>query len=232
MPIGPAINYLFAEPPMINAVAHVTDASRMAEAKEQIRAYLRSRHAIMPDGEGNYADDFELTTKQDLLGAQLEAARTFSTLLTAMAIVSLSVGGIGIMNVMLVSITERTREIGVRMAIGARRKDVVSQFLLGGHAAQRRQRRAGHRPGRAGDPPCRLAKPGQCPPRPDQYPAVVWRGPGHRPDFWPVSRAARRPPRPHRSAALRIKTSPFRSKIYLHTTPTIPEPRMPPAVML
>jgi putative ABC transport system permease protein len=130
MPIGPAINYLFSTPPTINAVAHVSDASRITEAKEQIRTYLRRQHAIMPDGDGNYADDFDLTTKQDLLGAQLDAARTFSMLLTAMAIVSLSVGGIGIMNVMLVSITERTREIGVRMAIGARRRDVVLQFLL------------------------------------------------------------------------------------------------------
>jgi putative ABC transport system permease protein len=129
-PIGPVINHLFSEPPTINAVAHVTDSSRMGEAKQQIRSYLRQRHALMPDGDGNYPDDFELTTKQDLLGAQLDAARTFSALLTAMAIVSLSVGGIGIMNVMLVSITERTREIGVRMAIGARRKDVVLQFLL------------------------------------------------------------------------------------------------------
>jgi putative ABC transport system permease protein len=130
MPIGPAITYLFDTPPEIFMVAHVTDASRITEAKAQIRAFLRKSHAILPDAAGNYTDDFELTTKQDLLGAQLEAARTFSMLLTAMAIVSLSVGGIGIMNVMLVSITERTREIGVRMAIGARRKDVVLQFLL------------------------------------------------------------------------------------------------------
>jgi putative ABC transport system permease protein len=130
MPIGPVINYFFDKPPSINAVAHITDSAHIAEAKKHISIYLRQRHAIMPDADGNYADDFTLTTKQDLLGAQLDAARTFSTLLTAMAVVSLSVGGIGIMNVMLVSITERTREIGVRLAIGARRRDIVFQFLL------------------------------------------------------------------------------------------------------
>jgi putative ABC transport system permease protein len=130
LPIGPVIQNLFSKPPSINLTAHVRDSSRMVEAKHQISAYLRKAHAIMPDGDGNYTDDFDLTTKEDLLGAQMDAARTFSTLLAAMAIVSLSVGGIGIMNVMLVSITERTREIGVRMAIGARRRDIVAQFLL------------------------------------------------------------------------------------------------------
>jgi putative ABC transport system permease protein len=110
--------------------AHVTDERRMGEAKAQVVAYLRERHGVEINDEGEYEDDFHLTTKQDVLGAQQEAARTFSLLLIALAVVSLVVGGIGIMNVMLVSVTERTREIGIRMAVGARRKDIVAQFLL------------------------------------------------------------------------------------------------------
>jgi putative ABC transport system permease protein len=102
----------------------------MEDAKEQIRAYLRQRHEIEPDANGEFQDDFNLTTRKDILGAQQEAANTFSLLLAAMAVVSLIVGGIGIMNVMLVSVTERTREVGVRLAVGARSRDIVLQFLL------------------------------------------------------------------------------------------------------
>lgn len=130
MPISTVIRDFFTKEPEIMASVTVRDATKMTEAKEQIKTYLRSRHAIMPDGEGVYKDDFDMMTKQDLLGAQQEAARTFSILLTAMAIVSLGVGGIGIMNVMLVSVSERTREIGVRLAIGARSRDIVAQFLF------------------------------------------------------------------------------------------------------
>ena len=101
----------------------------MAQTKAEVAAVLRQRHAIEQDEQGRYQDDFRLTTKDDILGAQQEAARTFSLLLTALAIVSLVVGGIGIMNVMLVSVTERTREIGVRLAVGAQQRDVVAQFL-------------------------------------------------------------------------------------------------------
>lgn len=126
LPISTAIRNLFDEEPSVQITARVSDESRMAEAKAQVEAYLRTRHQI----EKGEQDDFHLTTRRDILGAQQEAARTFSLLLAAMAIVSLLVGGIGIMNVMLVSVTERTREIGVRLAVGARRRDIVSQFLL------------------------------------------------------------------------------------------------------
>jgi putative ABC transport system permease protein len=130
LPISTAIANLFDEEPSVQITARVTDESRMAEARRQITDYLRQRHAIGKDEIGEWDDDFELTTRQDILGAQQQAARTFSFLLAAMAAVSLVVGGIGIMNVMLVSVTERTREIGVRLAVGARPQDIVTQFLL------------------------------------------------------------------------------------------------------
>jgi len=130
MPISTMIQLLYEEDPSVYMVAHVTDANRIDEAKEQITAYLREKHQIEQDAEGNYQDDFDMTTRNDILGQQQEAAQTFSLLLAAMATVSLVVGGIGIMNVMLVSVTERTREIGVRLAVGAKQRDIVSQFLL------------------------------------------------------------------------------------------------------
>ena len=130
MPISTVIQTLYEEEPSVYMVVHVTDANRIDEAKEQITNYLRERHQIEQDPNGEYQDDFDMLTRNDILGQQQEAARTFSLLLAAMATVSLVVGGIGIMNVMLVSVTERTREIGVRLAVGAKQRDIVSQFLL------------------------------------------------------------------------------------------------------
>ncbi len=130
LPISTVIQTLYDEEPSVYMVVHVSDADRIDEAKEQISMYLRERHQIQQDESGEYLDDFDMTTRKDILGQQQEAARTFSILLAAMATVSLVVGGIGIMNVMLVSVTERTREIGVRLAVGAKQKDIVSQFLI------------------------------------------------------------------------------------------------------
>lgn len=130
LPISFAIQNLFDKEPWVTVIAHVTDESQMETAKAQIAVYLRQRHGITQGPDGKYADDFHMTTKQDVLGAQQQSAATFSLLLTALATVSLVVGGIGIMNVMLVSVTERTREIGIRMAVGARGRDVIAQFLL------------------------------------------------------------------------------------------------------
>jgi putative ABC transport system permease protein len=130
LPISTAIGNLFDEEPSVRIIARVTDEDRMGEAKAQVADFLRARHEVEQNFEGRFEDDFDLTTRRDILGAQQESARTFSLLLAAMAVVSLIVGGIEIMNVMLVSVTERTREIGVRMAVGARSLDIISQFLL------------------------------------------------------------------------------------------------------
>ena len=130
IPISAMIQLLYEEEPSVYMVAHIRDANRIDEAKQQITAYLREKHQIQQAAEGNYQDDFDMLTRNDILGQQQEAAQTFSLLLAAMAVVSLVVGGIGIMNVMLVSVTERTREIGVRLAVGAKQRDIVSQFLL------------------------------------------------------------------------------------------------------
>ena len=130
LPISTAIGNLFDEEPSVRIVARATDENRMPEAKAQVADFLRERHGVEQDFGGRFKDDFDVTTRRDILGAQQESARTFSLLLAAMAVVSLIVGGIGIMNVMLVSVTERTREIGVRMAVGARPVDIISQFLF------------------------------------------------------------------------------------------------------
>lgn len=130
LPVSTAILSMYEDPPSLYIVAHARDVNRIDETREEIKDYLRERHQIEKDEAGDYQDDFDLLTRKDLLGQQQEAARTFSLLLTAMAIVSLVVGGIGIMNVMLVSVTERTREIGVRLAVGARPRDIRLQFLM------------------------------------------------------------------------------------------------------
>jgi putative ABC transport system permease protein len=98
----------------------------MAEAEAQMRALLRQRHRLQPDQD----DDFTLRNLSEILQTQEESSRVMTYLLAAIASVSLLVGGIGIMNIMLVSVTERTREIGLRMAVGARGRDILLQFLV------------------------------------------------------------------------------------------------------
>ncbi len=98
------------------------DRKYMDRAKEEIAALLRQRHNVAED-------DFTITTQSDLLSTVNEVNRTLTILLGSIAGISLLVGGIGIMNIMLVSVTERTREIGIRKAVGARRRDILMQFL-------------------------------------------------------------------------------------------------------
>jgi putative ABC transport system permease protein len=97
----------------------------MKAAEEGIKSLLRQRHRIQPGQD----DDFTLRNLTEVMQAQEAASRAMTALLAAIAGVSLLIGGIGIMNIMLVSVTERTREIGLRMAVGARGRDVLSQFL-------------------------------------------------------------------------------------------------------
>ncbi|MFQ5947137.1 MAG: ABC transporter permease, partial [Anaerolineae bacterium] len=100
--------------------------SDMEEILRQIRALLRQRHRLQPDQD----DDFWLRNLSEFLEAREESSRVMTILLAAIASVSLLVGGIGIMNIMLVSVTERTPEIGLRMAVGARSRDILTQFLV------------------------------------------------------------------------------------------------------
>jgi putative ABC transport system permease protein len=103
-----------------------TSPENVVLAEDQIYRLMRQRHRLRPDE----PDDFNLRHPQDTLKAQEEASKTFTLMLASLASVSLLVGGIGIMNIMLVSVTERTREIGVRMAVGAAEEDVRIQFLI------------------------------------------------------------------------------------------------------
>ena len=95
-------------------------------AIEEMTALLRQRHRIGPGQD----DDFMMRSQEEIAASASETTRTLSVLLASIAVVSLVVGGIGIMNIMLVSVTERTREIGIRMAIGAKSRHVLAQFLL------------------------------------------------------------------------------------------------------
>jgi putative ABC transport system permease protein len=92
----------------------------------QVRSLLRQRHRVQAGAD----DDFSLRNLQEVMAAQEASSRVLALLLAAVASVSLLVGGIGIMNIMLVSVTERTREIGLRMAVGARTRDILGQFLV------------------------------------------------------------------------------------------------------
>jgi len=101
-------------------------AEVMDEVSEEVEAALRKRHRIAEDEE----NDFAIISQEQILGMLQEVTGVFTLFLGAIAGISLLVGGVGIMNIMLVSVTERTREIGIRKAVGAKRRDILIQFLL------------------------------------------------------------------------------------------------------
>jgi putative ABC transport system permease protein len=131
VPLATARNRLFGAPQgklrRVSTISvKVREGGDMKAAEERIRELLRQRHRLQAGAD----DDFTIRNLTEMLQAQEASSRVLSMLLAAVASVSLLVGGIGIMNIMLVSVTERTREIGLRMAVGARARDILAQFLV------------------------------------------------------------------------------------------------------
>ncbi len=126
LPIATAVSDIFGRERSVSVRVRVQNESDIAAATTAIVNYFRQVHNT-PD---NQQEDVQVTSLNQITQAQSESAQTFSLLVIGMAVVSLIVGGIGIMNVMMVSVTERTREIGVRLAVGARQWDIIQQFLI------------------------------------------------------------------------------------------------------
>ncbi|MBV9542761.1 MAG: ABC transporter permease [Chloroflexi bacterium] len=117
---------LFGSSNISQIVVQVSDATQMDSATTQIQTLLREQHRLTT----RQADDFTIRNNNDIISRVSSVGTTMTMLLGGVAAVSLVVGGIGIMNIMLVSVTERTREIGIRLAIGAQPRDVLAQFLV------------------------------------------------------------------------------------------------------
>jgi putative ABC transport system permease protein len=125
MPYTTAMKKIKGAPWLDDILCSAVSPEAVKIAGQEAAALLRDRHHLRPEEE----DDFNIRNPEDIIQAQLEASKTLTVLLIAIASISLIVGGIGIMNVMLVSVTERTREIGVRVAVGATEEAIQLQFL-------------------------------------------------------------------------------------------------------
>lgn len=126
IPYTTAQKRVFGVTHLSRLIARLRDESLITSAYLEVEGILRKSHRLRPDQE----NDFYIQSQSDYAAAQEETTNTMTYLLAGIALVSLLVGGIGIMNIMLVSVTERTREIGVRMAVGARRRDILIQFIM------------------------------------------------------------------------------------------------------
>ncbi len=126
IPYTTAMKRLFGVDHLNRLVAKMKSDTPLPSVYVELERILRKSHRLRPDQD----NDFSLQSQSDFAAARQQTTETMTYLLAGVALVSLIVGGIGIMNIMLVSVTERTREIGVRMAVGARRRDIMMQFVM------------------------------------------------------------------------------------------------------
>jgi putative ABC transport system permease protein len=126
MPYTSAMKRVTGQTMLRGISIQTTDKNSLRPAQEQIVALLRQKHRILAAKD----DDFTVRSQEEIAEAAMATSRVMTVLLGSIAGVSLLVGGIGIMNIMLVSVTERTREIGIRMAVGAHGRDILRQFLI------------------------------------------------------------------------------------------------------
>ncbi|RJR25752.1 FtsX-like permease family protein [Candidatus Microgenomates bacterium] len=126
VPLSTAQKQLFGADHLTSIVLEAKSADVMVNAQNEVGYFLLARHKLNDPAKA----DFSIMNQQDILNTVNQVTGTFTTLLTGVAAISLLVGGIGIMNIMLVTVTERTREIGLRKALGAKKKVIITQFLM------------------------------------------------------------------------------------------------------
>lgn len=126
IPLTTAQKQVFGQDYVASISVAAQSDNLMDQARNEIGYFLLARHKLSDPSQA----DFSITSQEDIIGTMTEVTSTFTALLSGIAAISLLVGGIGIMNIMLVTVIERTREIGLRKALGAKKKDIITQFLI------------------------------------------------------------------------------------------------------